>query len=143
MMFRHRVTVGEADLDELGHTNNIQYVRWLQDAAIAHSAHVGLTFERYVALGGVFVVRRHEIDYLRSALRGDELEVRTHVASVMAAKSERKYEIVRVSDETVIVRALTLWGFVDTSMGRPMRIPEEIYVAFGFEPRKKRVSSPW
>ena len=141
MMFRHRVTVGEADLDELGHTNNIQYVRWLQDAAIAHSAHVGLTFERYVALGGVFVVRRHEIDYLRSALRGDELEVRTHVASVMAAKSERKYEIVRLSDETVIVSALTLWGFVDTTMGRPMRIPEEIYVAFGFEPRKKRVSA--
>ena len=90
MIFRHRVTVGEADLDELGHANNIQYLRWLQDAAIAHSSHVGLTFERYVALGGVFVVRRHEVDYLRSALRGDELEVRTHVASVMAAKSERK-----------------------------------------------------
>ena len=140
-MFRHRVTVGEADLDELGHANNIQYVRWLQDAAIAHSAHVGLTWERYVALGGVFVVRRHEIDYLRSALRGDELEVRTHVASVMAAKSERKYEIVRLSDETVIVRALTLWGFVDTTMGRPMRIPDEIYVAFGFEPRKKKISA--
>src|SRR5579862_752579 len=141
MMFRHRVTVGESDLDELGHTNNIQYVRWLQDAAIAHSAHVGLTFERYVALGGVFVVRRHEIDYLRSALRGDELEVRTHVASVMAAKSERKYEIVRLSDETVIVRALTLWGYVDTTMGRPARIPDEIYVAFGFEPRKKKISA--
>lgn len=141
MMFRHRVTVGESDLDELGHANNIQYVRWLQDAAIAHSAHVGLTYERYVALGGVFVVRRHEIDYLRSALRGDELEVRTHVASVMAAKSERRYEIVRLSDEVVIVRALTLWGFIDTSMGRPMRIPDEIYVAFGFEPRKKRISA--
>ena len=140
MMFQHRVTVGESDLDELGHTNNIQYVRWLQDAAIAHSAHVGLTWERYVALGGVFVVRRHEIDYLRSALRGDELEVRTHVASVMAAKSERKYEIVRLADEVVIVRALTLWGFVDTTMGRPMRIPDEIYVAFGFEPRKKRLT---
>jgi len=140
-MFRHRVTVGESDLDELGHTNNIQYVRWLQDAAIAHSAHVGLTWERYVALGGVFVVRRHEIDYLRSALRGDELEVRTHVASVMAAKSERKYEIVRLADEVVIVRALTLWGFVDTTMGRPMRIPDEIYVAFGFEPRKKKISA--
>jgi len=141
MMFRHRVTVGESDLDELGHTNNIQYVRWLQDAAIAHSAHVGLTWERYVALGGVFVVRRHEIDYLRSALRGDELEVRTHVSSVMAAKSERRYEIVRLADEIVIVRALTLWGYVDTSMGRPMRIPDEIYVAFGFEPRKKRISA--
>ncbi len=135
------MTVGESDLDELGHANNIGYLRWLQDAAVAHSAAVGLTFQRYVELGGVFVVRRHEIDYLRSALRGDELEVRTHVATVMAAKSERKYDIVRLHDEVVIARAVTTWGFVDTTQGRPMRIPDEIYVAFGFEPRKKRTLS--
>jgi acyl-CoA thioester hydrolase len=142
MIFRHRVRVEAADVDELGHANNIHYLRWLQDAAIAHSSAVGLGFERYVALGGVFVVRRHEIDYLRSALRGDELEVRTHVATVMAAKSERKYDIVRLGDEAIIARALTLWGFVDVASGRPMRIPDEIYVAFGFEPRKKKSLTP-
>lgn len=141
MEFRHRVTVTEADLDELGHANNIGYLRWLQDAAVAHSTAVGLTFERYVELGGVFVVRRHEIDYLRSALRGDELEVRTHVATVMAAKSERKYDIVRLRDEVVIARALTMWGFVEIPSGRPTRIPDEIYVAFGFEPRKRKTVS--
>ncbi len=141
MEFRHRVTVGESDLDELGHANNIGYLRWHQDAAVAHSTAVGLTVQRYVELGGVFVVRRHELDYLRSALRGDELEVRTHVASVMAAKSERKYDIVRLADGVVIARAVTTWGFVDTTQGRPMRIPDEVYVAFGFEPRKKRALS--
>ena len=139
--FRHRVTVVESDLDELGHANNIGYLRWLQEAAVAHSNAVGLGFRRYVELGGVFVVRRHEIDYLRSALRGDELEVRTHVSTVMAAKSERKYEVVRLADEVVLARALTIWGFVDTKSGRPMRIPDEVYDAFGFERRKKRALS--
>lgn len=132
------MTISDSDIDELGHASNISYVRWLQEAAIAHSASVGLTYARYLELGGVFVVRRHEVDYLRSALRSDELEVRTHVATVMAAKSERRYEIVRASDATVIVRAVTLWGFVDTTTGRPMRIPDEVYVAFGFEPRQRR-----
>ncbi|HEY1955236.1 MAG TPA: thioesterase family protein [Polyangiaceae bacterium] len=132
------MTVAESDLDELGHANNIGYLRWLQDAAVAHSNAVGLGFQRYVELGGVFVVRRHEIDYLRSALRGDELEVRTHVDTVMAAKSERKYELVRLVDEVVLARAVTVWGFVDVRTGRPMRIPDEIYDAFGFERRKKR-----
>jgi len=140
-VYRHRVTVVESDLDELGHANNIGYLRWLQAAAVAHSNAVGLGFERYVELGGVFVVRRHEIDYLRSALRGDELEVRTHVSSVMAAKSERKYEVVRLADEVVLAGALTVWGFVDTKSGRPMRIPDEVYDAFGFERRKKRALS--
>lgn len=139
-MYRHRVTITDSDIDELGHASNIGYVRWLQDAAVAHSTSVGLGYARYVELGGVFVVRRHEVDYLRPALRGDELEVRTHVASVMAAKSERKYEIVRVHDEAPIVRAVTLWGYVDTKTGRPMRIPDEVYVAFGFEPRQRRTT---
>lgn len=140
-LYRHQVTITDSDIDELGHANNIGYIRWLQDAAVAHSSAVGLTFARYVELGGVFVVRRHEVDYLRPALRGDELEVRTHVASVMAAKSERRYEIVRLRDETPMVRALTLWGYVDTTSGRPMRIPDEVYVAFGFEPRQRRATS--
>jgi acyl-CoA thioester hydrolase len=137
-VFCHPVTVGEADLDELGHANNIGYLRWLQDAAVAHSRAVGLGYERYVELGGVFVVRRHEIDYLRPALRGDRLEVRTFVGTVMAAKSERRYDIVRLQDEAVLARAVTIWGFVDVTSGRPMRIPDEVYDAFGFERRKKR-----
>jgi len=140
LTFHHRVTVTDADMDELGHANNIGYLRWLQDAAVAHSTAVGLDYARYVELGGVFVVRRHEIDYLRPALRGDELEVRTHVSSVMAAKSERRYELVRLRDEAVLARAVTTWGFVDVTSGRPMRIPTEVYVAFGFEPRKKHAS---
>jgi acyl-CoA thioester hydrolase len=135
--YQHRIVVSEADVDELGHANNISYVRWLQDAAVAHSAAVGLGYARYLELGGVFVVRRHEIDYLRPALRGDQLEVRTFVASVMAAKSERRYDIVRKADEVVVARAVTTWGFVDVTSGRPSRIPTEIYVAFGFEPRRR------
>ena len=139
--FRWPLTVHESDVDELGHASNIGYLRWLQDAAVAHSKAMGLGYERYLELGGVFVVRRHEIDYLRPALRGDELEVRTFVANVMAAKSERRYEVVRVTDEVVIARALTVWGFVDVRSGRPMRIPDEVYDAFGFERRKKRALS--
>lgn len=139
-MFVFRLTVSEGDVDELGHASNIAYVRWLQEAAVAHSAAVGLDYARYLELGGVFVVRRHEIDYLRPALRGDTLEVRTHVASVMAAKSERRYDLVRVPDETVVAQAVTMWGFVDTKTGRPARIPAEIHIAFGFTPRARRAS---
>ena len=136
--YHHRVEVAAADIDELGHASNICYVRWLQDAAVAHSTSVGLGYEGYIRLGGVFVVRRQELDYLRPALRGEALEVRTRVVSVMAAKCHRQTEIVRASDETPLARAMTTWGFVDVTVGRPMRIPDDVYVAFGFEPRKRR-----
>ena len=137
-VYTYLVQVTEADIDELGHANNVAYVRWLQDAAVAHSEVVGLGYAAYVRLGGVFVIRRQEVDYLRSALRGDELEVRTHVSSVMAAKCQRTTEIVRTNDGVVLARGLTTWGFIDVSRGRPTRIPDEVYVAFGMTPKKKR-----
>ncbi|CAN5558144.1 thioesterase family protein [soil metagenome] len=136
--FTHIVTVPDADIDELGHANNVAYLRWVQDAAVAHSSAVGLGYEGYTALGGVFVIRRHEIDYLRSALRGDRLLVRTRVSSVASAQCERRTTVSRESDGIELARAVTIWVYVDTKSGRPTRIHEAVYRAFGFEPRKKR-----
>lgn len=133
--FAIEVLVGENDIDMLGHANNVAYLRWVQDVAVAHSEAVGLDFARYRELGGVFVVRRHEIDYLRSALRGEKLAVRTWIPISMAAKVTRMTEIRRLSGE-VVVRATTVWGFIDGATMRPTRIPEEIRVAFGMPKRK-------
>lgn len=130
------VEVGDADIDVLGHANNVAYLRWIQDVAVAHSEAVGLSFAKYRELGGVFVVSRHEIDYLRSALRGERLEVRTWIPTAMAAKVVRCTEVRRGSGE-VVVRAQTVWGFIDTARARPVRIPDPVREAFGM-PRTKR-----
>jgi len=126
--------VGEGDIDELGHASNIAYVRWIQDVAVAHSAAVGVGLEVYQEIGGVFVVRRHEIDYLRPVLRGERLEVRTWIDSATAAKALRATEILRVvegAEPVHVARAMTTWGFVDMTSGRPTRIPERVRAAFG------------
>lgn len=123
------VTVAETDIDELDHANNVAYVRWLQDVAIAHSSAVGLDFEAYKRIGGVFVVRRHEVDYLRPVVRGARLEVRTWIDSAMAAKCTRMTEIFG-DDGTAVCRAKTVWGYIDVASGRPARIPQEIRDAF-------------
>ena len=68
MVFCRRMQVDEADVDELGHASNVAYVRWIQEVAKAHSERAGWAHRQYLKLGAVFVVRRHEIDYLRPAL---------------------------------------------------------------------------
>ena len=129
----HTITVAPEEIDDLGHASNIAYVRWIQDVALAHSASVGLDVAAYSKLGGVFFVRRQEVDYMRPVLRGDELEVRTWIDSAFAAKTKRATEIVRVDDPKVTVaRAMTTWGFVEIATGRPTRIPDAIRLAFGF-----------
>ena len=96
--FRLELVVSDDDIDALGHASNIAFVRWIQDVALAHSASVGLDLDAYQRLGAVFVVVRHENDYLRPALRGDALEARTWISNVMAAKCLRSTELVRKHD---------------------------------------------
>ncbi len=131
--------VQDDDIDMLGHASNIAIVRWIQDVAVAHSEAVGLGFEAYARLGAVFVIRRNEIDYLRPLLRGDELQVRTWISNVAAAKCQRATEIRKA--DLVCARSLTTWGFVDARSGRPTRIADEIREAFGYS-RRERGPSP-
>jgi acyl-CoA thioester hydrolase len=140
-VFTLAMEVGDDDIDMLGHASNIAYLRWVQDVAVAHSATVGLDMEGYSQLGAVFVVRRHEIDYLRPVVRGEKLELRTWIDSASAAKCKRATEIVRMSTpETIVARAMTTWGFIELTTGRPTRIPDSVRVAFS-QPTMRELSA--
>ena len=67
--------------------------------------------------------------------------MRTWIDSAAAAKFERATEFVR-SDGVFVAKALTTWGFVEATSGRPTRIPDEIRMAFGFAPRKSSAPPP-
>jgi acyl-CoA thioester hydrolase len=129
-IFQHDFVVEGGDIDMLEHASNIAFVRWIQDVALAHSAAVGLDFEAYQRLGAVFMVVRHEIDYMRPALRGDVLQARTWISSVRAASCERSTQLVRLSDGQLLAKGLTTWGFIEMASGRPRRIPEDVRVSF-------------
>lgn len=116
-----------ADIDENGHVSNLVYLRWVLEAAIAHSEAVGWPHPRYLQLGAIFVVRRHEIDYLAAAMEGDRVHVATFVEGWSAATSVRKTRIVRDGKE--LARCVTTWAFIGLN-GRPRRIAPELVEAF-------------
>ena len=134
MPYRLRVEVRREDVDELGHASNLVYLRWVLEAALAHSTSVGLDQAAYLGRREVWVVRSHHIDYLRPALAGEQLEVETRVSSMAAASSLRRTRIRRASDGVELCRAATDWAFVDLERGRPKRIPEDIRSRFEIEP---------
>jgi acyl-CoA thioester hydrolase len=136
MKYRQYVTsraVSEDDIDLLGHVSNIAIVRWIQEAAMAHSAARGFDVKAYANLGGIFVVRRHEIDYLRSLFRADPVEVRTNMLSADGAKCLRATEI--WSGGHCAASAETTWVYLDAKTARPTRIPDVVRRAFGFPGR--------
>lgn len=129
-IFRHERRVDESEIDELGHVSNVDYVRWVQEVAKAHSAHVHWDYPAYLELGAVFVVRRHELDYLRPALAGERVELTTWIEAWSAATSVRRTRIARLTDGVELARATTTWALVSTESGRPTRIPEGLRRAF-------------
>ena len=54
-IFRFPIKVGKESIDVLGHTNNKEYLRWMEEAALAHSDSLGWTMGRYLKIGKVFV----------------------------------------------------------------------------------------
>jgi acyl-CoA thioester hydrolase len=131
--FEHLYVVADVDIDELGHANNIAYVRWVQDVAVAHSRAVGLDWDTYRRLGCCFVVRRHEIDYLQPVGAGETLKVRTWISDWKAASCLRHTEVKRASDGAPVARGVTRWALVDLATGRPRRITQELGAAFGVD----------
>jgi acyl-CoA thioester hydrolase len=133
---RHEVVfrVGADDIDDLGHVNNLVYVRWVQDVARAHWEHAARPEDR-AAL--VWVVVRHEIDYLRPAVEGDEIVARTWVESWKGATSDRRTEIERRSDGTPLARARTVWCALDARTWRPKRLPTGLSAPFLEEVRER------
>lgn len=122
--------VSPDEIDELDHVNNLHYLAWTQAAAKAHSRAVGWPFERYLELGGTWVVRSHAIEYMRPARRGDAIVVRTWVTEMGKVHSLRKYQIVRAADEALLATAQTQWVFVKLATRSLDRVPEILRGAF-------------
>jgi len=126
--FSHTVTVDE--IDGQGIAGNVVYVRWMQDAAVAHSTAQGWPPERYLEGQAGWVVRTHEIEYLQPAIEGDRVVVVTWVADFRKLTSLRRYRIVRPADETLLATAATNWVYIGMDRRMPRRIPPELRDAF-------------
>ena len=125
--FELPIGVQEADIDELGHVNNVTYVRWVQDAAVAHWTAAAPAAERARLL---WIVLRHEIDYRQAAQLGDAIVARTWVGAATRLRFERHTEILRARDGCLLARARTLWCPIDAATRKPTPVSAEVRSRF-------------
>jgi acyl-CoA thioester hydrolase len=127
-VYTHPLAIEPGDIDVLGHVNNVVYVRWAQEAATAHwtrQAGPGLA-ARYV-----WVVTRHEIDYMRQIGPDETVEARTWVAQ--AAQGPLFARTVEIWSSTAVrpcARIVSQWCLLDAGTRRIRRVPAEIIARF-------------
>ena len=125
--FAVTIRVPDADIDRQGHVNNVAFIRYVQEAAVAHWSAVA---PPDLQASFTWVVRRHEVEYLRPAFPGDELLTRTWVGEPTGATWERFTEVFRAGEERPIATARTVWVLLDAATGRPRRVDTALVALF-------------
>lgn len=124
--FIHERVAVHAEIDGYGHVNNAVYVVWLDDCAWAHSIHRGISPEMCRALNRGMAVWRTQINYIKAALEGDEIEVGTWpVYNDRKLRIDRRFQVRRKSDGETLLRALIHYVCIDLQTGRAKRMPPE------------------
>jgi acyl-CoA thioester hydrolase len=121
------IAIEPADIDQLGHVNNVTYLRWVQDAAAAHWTMIAPAEDQAKLL---WIVLRHEIDYKQAAHLGDEVIARTWVGAATRLRFERFTDVLRRSDRTVLAAAKTIWCPVDRQSLRPVAVSPAVRELF-------------
>ena len=128
--FELPLTIEPGDFDELGHVNNVIYLGWVQEAAVAHWRTLA-SQEDQAKL--VWVVLRHEIDYRQAAVPGDAIIARTWVGPASRIRFERHTELLRARDRRLLAVAHTWWCPLDAATGRPASVSAEVRALFSAE----------
>ena len=125
MRFSHSFSVQHDDIDEQGHVNNVAYLRWIQDVAVAHWFHAATEVQQAQF---AWVVVRHEIDYKRQAFENEEITATTWVGEWSRVTCERFTEITRGED--LLVKGRTVWCMLDRETAKPARIASDLVKRF-------------
>ena len=126
VIFSHSFRVSAEDIDEQRHVNNVAYVKWIQNVAVAHWLSATTEIERG---NYTWIVLRHEIDYKKQAFENEEVTAATWVGEPTRISWERFTEIKRGED--LLIKARSVWCLIDKISGRPAKISLEMRKLFG------------
>ena len=130
-IFESTVDVRSYELDSFGHVNHAVYLNYLEYARFRALAEGGFPYGELMSRGwGVYVVRV-EVDYLREALLGQRLRVRTWVAGYTRSSALLAQEVVLDENPSVVLARAQIRAVWVGPDRRPLRVPEEVRAALG------------
>ena len=123
--FKYAYKVKTQDLDALGHVNNIVYLKWVQHVAYLHWNEL-VTNELRTKY--VWMVLRHEIDYVGQAFLGNEIDIQTWIGESSGVKSTRIVEMYHKN--TLIAKSKSTFCLLNAKTKKPQRIGTDLLNLF-------------
>lgn len=121
------IKVEEKDLDGFGHVNNANYIQWLDQVHWMHLAHMGIAEAEINEFNWGFVVRDTTATYLAPLLEEEIVQVGTSITEFDERfRMTRKFQLVRLRDNTTVLQAEIKYVSVDLKKGTPKRVPSKL-----------------
>jgi acyl-CoA thioester hydrolase len=119
-VFRRLFEPRLADIDENGHVNNVVYLAWVQDLAVAHWNSLAPPDARAT---WAWIALRHEIDYRRALKPMETGYGRTWVSGISEGPRFERFSRIDAEDGAMCAQVRTTWVLIEQATGRPKRVP--------------------
>lgn len=118
------------ECDPRQYLSHISYLRYMQETAFHASAAVGYDLPRLESLARFWLVHDTAIEYLCPLRYGEEVRVKTWVASARRVRTRRMYDFHKVATGEPAARAYSDWVYVDARTRKLVSIPPEMLAAY-------------
>jgi len=119
------------DTDAGGVVHNIVYLRFIETARTYLALQMGMDFQQIARTNIHPVVTRTEIDYKRPARLGDEIRVLGQISEWSRVRFWVEFEIIRPSDDVLLVTCRQALALVQMPEGRPVKLPKDFPATLG------------
>ena len=128
--FIKKIEVKPEDTDRLGHTNNVCYLSWLESIAWEHMDYLNCGWQVNERTGKAMAITQTKMDYLASSYAGEALILGTWInESDFRFTSGRCFELFRISDGKLLLKAEMKFACIDLKKGRASKMSDELIQA--------------
>ena len=119
------VSIEAGDIDFMGHVNNANYLRWVQDAVLSHWRKIA---PAEAVASHLWVALKHEITYRKPTFLDDAVIATVLLEKVQGARAF--YRTVIRRGEEVLAEVTSSWCCVDAETLRPARLAARVIERF-------------
>ncbi|MBN2135148.1 MAG: acyl-CoA thioesterase [Acidobacteria bacterium] len=120
----YHTTVRYSETDAMKVAYYGSYPAWFEAGRGAYGRMAGLSYREFEELGFYAVVAECHCRYIKSAVYGDEIIVRTWISEATSRTMKFQYEVYRVDDMTLLATGYTSHVCVSKE-GRISKLPPE------------------
>lgn len=128
--FDGRVRYSETDSEEYITIESV--IDYFQDAAIFHTLDLGEDVEGLKKKKSAWMTCSWQLEIVRYPKHGEEITVCTWPYGFKAFIGERNC-LMKTKDGETLVKANSLWSFMDMEAGRPKKVPDDVIAMYGVE----------